>query len=171
MAVQGCGATIEAAWKRDVEVMACNKVLKKIQNCGEALMKWSKTSFGSVRHELKEKRKLLAKAETTASRGGDVTRVRRLEQEINLLMDREAQMWSQRSKIQWFRDGDRNTRFFHSKASERRRHNYIKGLYDREGRWCRIREAWWKRWWIFIKSYLLPPIRTVLMKFWSKSHR
>ena len=70
-------------------------------------MKWSKTSFGSVRRELKEKqRKLLAKAEMAASRGRDVTWVRRLEQEINLLMDREAQIWSQRSKIQWLRDGD-----------------------------------------------------------------
>nr|XP_023887038.1 uncharacterized protein LOC111999151 [Quercus suber] len=70
------------------------------------------------------------------SKGGDVARVRRLEQEINLLLDHEAQMWSQRSKIQWLRDGDRNTWYFHSKASERRRRNYIKGLYNREGRWC-----------------------------------
>ena len=80
MAKQGCGATIEAVWKRDVEAVACNRVLKKIQNCREALMKWSKTSFGSVRCKLKEKqRKLLAKAETAASRGRDVTWVRRLE--------------------------------------------------------------------------------------------
>ena len=89
-----------------------------------------------MRRELKEKRKLLAKAELVASRGGDVTRMRRLEQEINLLLDREAQIWSQRSKIQWLQDGDRNTQFFHSKASERHRHNYIKGLYNIEGRWC-----------------------------------
>ena len=96
MAKQGCGTTIEAVWKRAVEAMACNKVLKKIQNCGEAFIKWSKTSFRSVKRELKEKHKLLAKAETTTSRGRDVTQVRRLEQEINLLMDREAQIWSQR---------------------------------------------------------------------------
>ena len=29
MAKQGCGTTIEAVWKRAVEAMACNKVLKK----------------------------------------------------------------------------------------------------------------------------------------------
>ncbi|XP_030969950.1 uncharacterized protein LOC115990242 [Quercus lobata] len=136
MAEQGCGATIEVVWKRDIKAMACNRVIKKIQNCGEALSKWSKTSFGSVRRELKEKRKLLSKAELAASRGEDVTWVRVLEQEVNLLMDREAQMWSQRSKIQWLRDGDRNTQYFHSKASQRRRRNYIKGVYNREGRWC-----------------------------------
>ena len=58
-------------------------------------MKWSKTSFRSVRRELKKKRKLLSKEELATSKGGDVIRVRVLEQEINLLMDREAQMWSQ----------------------------------------------------------------------------
>ena len=72
-----------------------------------------------MRLELKEKRKLLSKAELAASIGGDVAQVRRLEHEINILLDRESQMWSQRSKIQWLRDGDRNTRYFHSKASKR----------------------------------------------------
>ena len=56
-------------WNRDIEAMACNRVIKKIQICGEALSKWSKTSFGSVRRELKEKRKLLSKAELVASKG------------------------------------------------------------------------------------------------------
>ncbi|KAL0007018.1 hypothetical protein SO802_008520 [Lithocarpus litseifolius] len=136
MAEQGCGATIEAVWKKDIEATACNRVIKKIRSCGEALLRWSKTSFGSVRRELKEKQKLLSKAELAACRGGDVTWVRRLEQEINVLLDSEAQMWSQQSKIQWLRDGDRNNRYFYSKAFERRGRNYIKGLYNREGRWC-----------------------------------
>ena len=47
-----------------------------------------------MRRELKEKRKLLSKAELAASKGGDVDRVRRLEHEINVLLDRESQMWS-----------------------------------------------------------------------------
>ena len=45
-------------------------------------------------------------------------------------------MWGQRAKVQWLKDGDRNTRFFHSKASQRRRKNYIRGLYDKVGQWC-----------------------------------
>jgi len=59
MAEQGCGATIEAVWKKDIEATACNRVIKKIQNCNEALSKWSKTSFGSVRHESKGKEKTI----------------------------------------------------------------------------------------------------------------
>ena len=45
-------------------------------------------------------------------------------------------MWAQRSKVQWLRDGGKNTRFFHTKATQRRRRNYIKGLYDENGQCC-----------------------------------
>ena len=45
-------------------------------------------------------------------------------------------MWRQRSKVAWLRDGDRNTQFFHSKASQRRRRNYITKLHDAIGGWC-----------------------------------
>ena len=59
-----------------------------------------------------------------------------LEGEVNVLLDKEAKMWRQRFKVMWLKDGDRNTRFFHSKASQRRRRNYITQLYDATGRWC-----------------------------------
>ena len=44
-------------------------------------------------------------------------------------------MWSLRARVNWLKDEDRNTRFFHSKASQRRRRNYIKGLFDSSGQW------------------------------------
>ena len=66
-------------------------------------------------------------------RGGDPKRMRQLEKEINLLMDKEAKMWAQRSRVLWLKDGDKNTQFFHSKASQRRRTNYINGLFDDSG--------------------------------------
>ena len=62
--------------------------------------------------------------------------MRTLERDINELMDKEAKMWAQRAHVSWLKDGDRNTKFFHTKASQRRRRNYIKGLYDNNNRWC-----------------------------------
>lgn len=51
-------------------------------------------------------------------------------------MDHEATMWRQWSKVQWLKDCDKKTPFFHSKSLQQRRRNYIKGLYDDGREWC-----------------------------------
>lgn len=49
----------------------------------------------------KKKKKLLAQAEIEAMQSGDNSRIRELKNEINVLLDREARMWSQRSRVKW----------------------------------------------------------------------
>ena len=44
-------------------------------------------------------------------------------------------MWKQRLRLNWFRDGDRNTRFFNAKASAQFQKNLIEGVFD-------LNEAW-----------------------------
>ncbi|KAL5821568.1 hypothetical protein ACOSQ3_023450 [Xanthoceras sorbifolium] len=44
-----------------------------------------------------------------------------------------------RSRVAWLRSGDRNTKFFHSRASTRRATNKIAELFDRSGVWCNSR--------------------------------
>ncbi|KAL5544765.1 hypothetical protein UlMin_008549 [Ulmus minor] len=45
------------------------------------------------------------------------------------------QYWKQRSRVSWLRDRDKNTKFFHRKASNRRFKNEILGIYDENGCW------------------------------------
>ena len=44
-------------------------------------------------------------------------------------------MWQQRSRVQWLENGDKNTKFFHGIATQRKRRNFIKELRDEEGVW------------------------------------
>ena len=56
--------------------------------------------------------------------------------ELNILMDKEARMWLQRSKVQWAKYGDRNSRYFHARATQRLRKNSISTLKRADGTWC-----------------------------------
>ena len=72
------------------------------------------------------------------SHGAEINKLRK---EINVLLDSEETMWSQRSKAHWLKEGDHNTKFFHYHASERRRKNSINGILDANGRWCETNES------------------------------
>lgn len=51
-------------------------------------------------------------------------------------MCQEELHWNQRARVNWLAQGDGNTKFFHAFASERKRINHIKGLFDDTGHWC-----------------------------------
>ena len=44
-----------------------------------------------------------------------------LKREINSLLDDEEFYWGQWAKEHWLKEGDKNTKFFHAQASERRK--------------------------------------------------
>jgi hypothetical protein len=61
---------------------------------------------------------------------------RRLEQDLCELFEREEIMARQRSRAEWLREGDRNTAFFHSRASARKKTNHISSLTRDDGSKC-----------------------------------
>ena len=78
---------------------------------------------------------MLHQAEIEAQRGGDNSRLREIKSDINVLLDREARMWSQRSHVRWVSQGDSNTKYFHSQATQRHRKNKILGIKDETRTW------------------------------------
>ena len=55
---------------------------------------------------------------------------------LNDLLDKENLMWKQRARALFLKCGDRNTGYFHSKASHRCRRNKISGLRNPTNAWC-----------------------------------
>jgi len=62
--------------------------------------------------------------------------VKGLKAELNDLFDKESLMWEQRAQALFLKCGDRNTSYFHYKASHRFRRNKISGLRNSANAWC-----------------------------------
>ncbi|XP_075665614.1 uncharacterized protein LOC142635316 [Castanea sativa] len=58
-----------------------------------------------------------------------------LSKRMDELLQKQEIYWAQRSKINWLKHGDKNTKFFHAKATQRRSINYIKGIQNTQGQW------------------------------------
>lgn len=120
---------IEDSWQDNSDL------LNNLENCRFGMVNWSRQSFGQVKERVRKFKKILEEL-----RGQPMTPAnQKLTQEIKLLLeeelDREELMWNQQAKTQWLAEGDRNTRFFHSKASARAKINEICSLRDDFGNW------------------------------------
>ena len=54
---------------------------------------------------------------------------KQLIEEFNNTLVQEELLWFQKSREQWVKFGDRNTKFFHVQTLVRRKHNKIHGLF------------------------------------------
>lgn len=55
----------------------------------------------------------------------DGEKIRRLEKHIDALLLEKEIYWKQRYRADWLSEGDKNTKFFYTKASSRKRKNRI----------------------------------------------
>lgn len=56
-----------------------------------------------------------------------------LKYKLEKLENQKELYWRQHAKAHWLKNGDRNTKFFHEHASERRRMNRIRRLIKEDG--------------------------------------
>ena len=98
------------------------------------LVAWSREAFGNTRPRLEEKQKVLEEL-VSLGYGANMEQINTMRSEINDVLHQEEVFWRQRSRAVWLPAGDKNTKFFHNRASQRRQKNQIEGLMDETGVW------------------------------------
>ena len=135
-----CKDIIEQVWNEGTGLNNPSGLITGLRQCADALSKWGNSVFGQIPKKIQEKKKALSaltKDDIDRQNGAEINRFRR---EINELSDKEEMWWQQRSRVQWLGEGDCNTKYFHHRASERRKKNTINGLWNEEGVWCDSKE-------------------------------
>lgn len=110
-------------------------VMSKINQCSIQLQAWNRASFDSVKIRLQKAEKHLSNLVAAGLLGLRQSKLKEAKKEVHRWLEREEAMWQQRSKITWLKDGDRNTSYFHNKASVRRKKNHIQRIKDDAGNW------------------------------------
>lgn len=108
---------------------------KKSKSSLAELKLWSRNELEGRSRKLEQLNSKLNELKNIYNHFDDGAEVRTIKNQIdNILLDEEI-FWKQISRTDWLKEGDKNTRFFHSKALARRKKNRICGLEDEKGIW------------------------------------
>lgn len=105
-----------------------------LHQCAVALGGWGFRQNKLLRDNIKKIRDQIRVA-YKGPRPLDFGVIHHLEGRLDSLLLEEEIYWKQRSRENWLKWGDRNTKWFHQKASMRRRKNRIHGVLDDHGCW------------------------------------
>ncbi|KAL8535923.1 hypothetical protein ACS0TY_011537 [Phlomoides rotata] len=98
---------------------------ERTRRCGVRLSKWDKITFGDVTRRIKATRDQIENLQKIQQTDDTIRESKFHQGELDKLLRHEEIFWFQRSRALWLKDGDKNTSFFHNKASQRRRRNTV----------------------------------------------
>jgi hypothetical protein len=131
---ENLSSVVEQAWQKRNPGSDLGALAMRLQSVTKKLKDWSRANFGQVTKELEALRKKVEALERD-----DPVRnweaILQAKKKLDELLYREEMMWLQRSRINWLKEGDRNTKYFHQKARWRARKNRIKQLRKGDGNW------------------------------------
>ena len=96
---------------------------------------WNKNDFGHVGQQIARLQEALEWLELQPISPSIIAEMQKTRVKLNCWLEKDDAMWLQRSRINWFQEVDRNTRYFYSKTSAQFKNNIIDGMEDSGGTW------------------------------------
>ncbi|XP_016667359.1 uncharacterized protein [Gossypium hirsutum] len=111
------------------------KYVNKLEKIRGVLGLWQRDRYGKMKNDMRKLENKIDWAIDSERRDDSAIILREMRSRLSQLYAREEKYWAQRSRSQWLRDGDRNTRYFHARATGRLKKNTIEKLKNEDGMW------------------------------------
>ncbi|XLR24789.1 hypothetical protein S83_052689 [Arachis hypogaea] len=125
---ENCEKIVKKAWERSDQ-----QVYMKLRQCGEKLYKWGEENFGDITKKIRSLQNKLQHLNTLKKEEGTLLKIKEVESDLDEALKEEKIWWAQRSRTNWLKYGDKNSKFFHQKASQRKKRNWVSKIYDDTG--------------------------------------
>ena len=118
---------INSAWNYSPIASA----MARLDSCRRSIIKWAKEQNAKSNMIINQAQTDLEHALSAAT--PDSVLIESLTFTLRTAYREEEQFWQQKSRIQWLKNGDRNTGFFHAITRQRRLLNSLSVIEDKEG--------------------------------------
>eukprot|EP00253_Pinus_taeda_P036567 PITA_36567 len=133
-------------WAEDLEIQGTRMFLlqKRLKHIKLRLKEWNKKEYGNI-FEAKKivEGKMQKLNQTLIMEGFDKEKndlAAKYHQNWENLCKQAEIFWRQKSRVQWLKEGEHNTRFFHRSTMENRAHNRISSIKDEGGKMLSVHE-------------------------------
>ena len=130
---KGSKKVIEKVWQKKYHSRdKWTNIKCKLDYCSNGLLRWRKKEVGATETILRHKSQQL---ELLQRKEGELEKekIMGLKKEVQEILEKEEIKWKQHSKEAWLKEGDKNTKYFHACATQRKKKNFIGRIIDENG--------------------------------------
>jgi hypothetical protein len=113
------------------------KFQQRLKNFKQRLKQWNKDSFGNIIQSIRTIESRLEEIQEIFIVGSRTAELMQEEEQLQAQLEerrkQEEILWKQKSRVQWLKEGEKNTKFFHKAMMHRRHINRITHLEDSQG--------------------------------------
>ncbi|XP_060211851.1 uncharacterized protein LOC132639423 [Lycium barbarum] len=128
----------KANWITEVEGNAFMKFNSKLKNMRKALSQWSRATFGDIFQKISNLQEVIKVHEGLFEENPTLqnrVKLRHVEAELTRVYALVEEYWKQKAGMEWFQDGDRNSKLFHNYVNGRRKRLQLKRIQNNQGQW------------------------------------
>lgn len=106
----------------------------RLRRCSQNLRNWGRMKNVGLKSRISNCKQALQAANKNPN-AIDFSKIHEIEFKLEMLLKKEEMFWKQRSGESWLKWGDRNTQWFHKRATVRKKKNEILDILDKDGCW------------------------------------